>query len=292
MLESIGHEKIKMELKNSVMSGTVNHAYLFSGRNGIGKKLVATEFAKMILCENPSDSGFCKSCESCRTFGNNKDFNIIEPEKDAIKVDVIRKDIILELFLKPTTSSKKVFIINDAEMMNEQAQNALIKSLEEPPLYATIILITSNKEKLLGTIKSRVTEVKFEGLTKKQIEGIIKKEITDEIYRFSKGSAKEALEIETNENYIVAKEIAAVLEEKDFFKINRKLEEIKENKTLKSNITDILQKVIYVLSDKLKTKPGFNFKTIESANEALQKIKRNANVDMSLDVLSIDVCEM
>ena len=173
MTKSIGHEKNKLKLRNIIKSNSVGHAYLFVGKQSVGKKLIAIEFAKNILCDSLIDEEPCCKCQSCLNFGNGSDFKIISPEKNVIKVDAIR-ELSNELFLLPTISKRKVFIIDDAESMNEQAQNALLKILEEPPTYATIILIVSNKEKLLNTIKSRVIEFQFEALKREEIKSILK----------------------------------------------------------------------------------------------------------------------
>ena len=87
----IGHESIKNKLKNLVNSEIVSHAYLFTGKAGIGKRLVAIDFAKNIMCLNNKEGKACESCEACKTFESNGDFYIIEPEKNIIKVDAIRE---------------------------------------------------------------------------------------------------------------------------------------------------------------------------------------------------------
>ena len=169
----IGHEEIREKLANLIKNQKISHAYLFTGKSGIGKRKVAIEFAENMMCTDSCLGIACKNCEACKTFYNNGDFNIIEPEKNIIKVDEIR-GLINEIYLKPTKAKRKCFIINDADLMNESAQNALLKVLEEPPKYASIILIAENKEKLLGTIKSRVIEVAFNPLTENQMEKILR----------------------------------------------------------------------------------------------------------------------
>lgn len=291
MVNSIGHEKEKLKLEDIIKSNAIGHAYLFTGKKSIGKKLVAIEFAKAIMCDNNSNGVACNECVSCRTFENNSDFKILSPEKDAIKVDMIR-GMSKEIFLLPTISKRKVFIIDDADSMNEQAQNALLKVLEEPPEYATIILIASNKEKLLNTIKSRVVEFKFEGLTKDEIETITGKEISKDAYDFSNGSIEKVIEFSNDESYEVAKEISKLLIEKDFFKINKKFEEIKNDKNLKTNISNVLEKLMYIYHSKLKNADLSVVQLIEYVSQALQNLKKNANTDLVLDMLMINACKM
>ena len=213
------------------------------------------------------------------------------PEKDVIKVDMIR-ELSREIFMLPTISKRKVFIIDDADSMNEQAQNALLKVLEEPPEYATIILIVSNKEKLLNTIKSRIVEFKFNGLTKEEIEAIVGKKVSDEAYEFSNGSIEKVLDFSEDESYEIAKEISNLLLDKDFFKINKKFEEVKADKKLKSNLTDVLEKVMYIYHSRLKKGDLSVVKSIDIVAQALQNLKKNANVDITLDMLEINACEM
>lgn len=180
----VGHSENREKLRQIVECGKVGHAYLFVGKSGIGKRLVALEFAKNIMCPNSKNGVACMECDECKTFGNNADFEIIEPEKNIIKVDAIR-NFESEVYLKPTMSLRKCFIINDADLMNESAQNALLKILEEPPLYATIILVASNKEKLLGTIKSRVVSINFKALSNDEIKEIVGQDFDDEIIEFA-----------------------------------------------------------------------------------------------------------
>lgn len=291
MVNSIGHKREKLKLEDIIKSNAIGHAYLFVGKKSIGKKIVAIEFAKAIMCDNADDGEPCGHCASCKTFENNSDFKLLLPEKDVIKVDMIR-DLSREIFMLPTISKRKVFIIDDADSMNEQAQNALLKVLEEPPEYATIILIVSNKEKLLNTIKSRIVEFKFNGLTKEEIEAIVGKKVSDEAYEFSNGSIEKVLDFSEDESYEIAKEISNLLLDKDFFKINKKFEEVKADKKLKSNLTDVLEKVMYIYHSRLKKGDLSVVKFIDIVAQALQNLKKNANVDITLDMLEINACEM
>ena len=156
----IGNEKIKSYLQEFINNKAISHSYLFSGQDGIGKKLFAREFAKMILCL--SDNKPCNSCSSCIKFdsNNNPDFLQIEPDGNSIKISQIR-EMQKNVYEKPILSNKKVFIIDESEKMTEEAQNSLLKTLEEPPEYMVIILISSNENKLLNTIKSRCLKINF-----------------------------------------------------------------------------------------------------------------------------------
>lgn len=166
----IGNDDIKNLLENTLKKNNVLHSYLFCGIEGIGKFLFAKEFAKGILCMNNENApcGLCKSCIEFETY-NNPDFHIIDVDKDSIKIDQIR--IMNEkIFEKPISSKRKVYIINNSEKMTIAAQNSLLKTLEEPPEYATVILICNQENLLLPTVKSRCTRIDFHNLTNEEIE--------------------------------------------------------------------------------------------------------------------------
>ena len=143
----LGNKEEKEYLKEQIKRNNILHSYLFTGIEAIGKKLIAQEFSKDILCLEDS-SEFCK-CKSCISFlGNNHpDFILINKESETIKIEQIR-ELTNKIIEKPIISSKKVYIINDAEKMTKEAQNCLLKTLEEPPEFAVLILITSNENLL------------------------------------------------------------------------------------------------------------------------------------------------
>ncbi len=171
----VGNEKNKELLKHIINSNNIAHSYMFVGKDSIGKLLFAKEFAKAILCLNKEKP--CNSCKSCIEFDtyNNPDFSIIEPEASSIKIDKIR-EFTKKVYEKPVVSSRKVYIINDSNYMTKEAQNSLLKTLEEPPEYVTIILITSNENIFLPTIKSRCTKILFNKLTDEELKKVLQKE--------------------------------------------------------------------------------------------------------------------
>ena len=124
----IGNEKIKESLIKPVKNNTISHSYMFIGTQGIGKKEIAKEFAKMILCLN--EEKYCNKCKSCIEFesGNHPDFKIIEPEGTTLKIDQIR-EFQRKVAEKPVTSSKKVYIINDSDKMTRRSSKLPIKNL-------------------------------------------------------------------------------------------------------------------------------------------------------------------
>src|SRR6056297_1193817 len=158
-----GQTKTKRILKDSIKKNRISHAYLFTGNNGLGKSEMAEEFAQAIFCENNVADG-CGECLSCKKFahGNHPDFHKITVEDDHknILIEQIR-ELQKEISYKPYESDYKVYIIDEAEKMTMQAKNSLLKTLEEPPEYAIIILTNENKNELIPTIISRCQEVKL-----------------------------------------------------------------------------------------------------------------------------------
>jgi len=167
-------------LQRAFLSGRWAHAYIFAGQEGIGKYKAACEWAKLLLCQNPTkENDFtdsCDSCRSCRAFqaDSHSDFNhvykeLIEFTKDGkdrktpvdLPIDVIREFLVEKVATKPTLSQRKVFVVSEAEKLNAASQNALLKVLEEPPSYCCIILLCTRLERLLPTTKSRCQIIRF-----------------------------------------------------------------------------------------------------------------------------------
>ena len=172
----IGNTEVKDYLIKSVKQKNILHSYLFLGTSGIGKKIIAKAFAKKILClQDSEDECTCKSC-TCFEGSNHPDFYLINEAGDKIKVDEIR-EVTEKVIEKPIISNKKVYIINDCDKMTKEAQNCFLKTLEEPPEFVTIILISSNENVILNTIKSRCMSIKFKNIDDQELL----KYVTDEL---------------------------------------------------------------------------------------------------------------
>lgn len=153
----IGHENIIEHIKNAVVMDKVSHAYIFNGEKGSGKKTLAKAFAKTLQCE-AGGSESCGKCHSCTQTdsGNQPDIIWITHEKPtSIGVDDLRDQLVGDIQIKPYSSRYKIYIIDEAEKMTVQAQNAVLKTIEEPPKYGIIIFLTTNVEVFLPTILSR-----------------------------------------------------------------------------------------------------------------------------------------
>ena len=157
-VDIVGQEQLKEHLQNAVRLNQVSHAYIINGERSSGKEFIAKVFAMALQCENRQDGEPCQECHSCRQAlsANQPDIIFISHEKPGtISVDDIRRQINNDITIKPYSSPKKIYILNEGEKMTVQAQNALLKTLEEPPEYAVILILTTNVDSLLPTILSR-----------------------------------------------------------------------------------------------------------------------------------------
>ncbi len=207
--DAIGHEDVVEHLRQAIRSGKVSHSYIISGAPGAGKKFMAKAFAKALQCEKGGPDP-CLSCESCRraAAGSHPDIITVAHEKPGvITVDEVRSQVVSDILVKPYMGRRKVYIIPDCEFMNPQAQNALLKTIEEPPEYATLILLTANVGAILPTILSRCVQ-----LSLKVVEDrLVKEYLMDRLHiadyeaeidaSFAQGSLGRAKEAATSKEF-------------------------------------------------------------------------------------------
>jgi DNA polymerase-3 subunit delta' len=177
----IGHERPIRILKTALWRKTLAHAYLFYGEEGIGKRLVAKAFAKAANCINRVNLiDACGQCSSCLHIEaeTHPDFISVSPDGTVIKIGQIRA-LQEQMHLKPMAGSYRFVILNEAESMNDEASNALLKSLEEPPDQTTLILITSQPHAMLETVVSRCQKIRFTPLTDQQVIAILQQKRPD-----------------------------------------------------------------------------------------------------------------
>ncbi len=169
----VGQRPVKQLLINALENRSYSHAYLFEGTRGLGKETMAREYAAAILCA--SETPPCHTCRSCQqvTAGTHPELRIIlpeDPEKDtSVSVEIIRS-MIKDIYLKPYEGDWKVYLIPQADLLTFQAQNALLKTLEEPPDHSVIILTSSHPEKLLPTVLSRCQKAVFRPVKAQELE--------------------------------------------------------------------------------------------------------------------------
>ena len=164
----VGHKNIIKYIESAVQADAVSHAYILNGERGSGKKLLANLFAMSLQCQDRDENGeACGKCQSCKQalHGNQPDIIRVSHEKPTtISVDDIRQQVNNDIVIKPYSSKYKIYIIPEADLMSVQAQNALLKTIEEPPEYAVIMLLTENAEVLLPTIRSRCVMMKLRNI--------------------------------------------------------------------------------------------------------------------------------
>lgn len=216
----IGHDMVKDHLQKAIEYHKVSHAYILSGEEGMGRKTIARAFAMTLLCEK-SDKEPCMQCHSCKQImsGNHPDVIWVTHEKPAsIGVDDIRVQINDTIMVKPYSSGYKIYMVDEAEKMTVQAQNALLKTIEEPPAYAVIILMTTNQEVFLPTILSRCIQLKLRPLKDYVVSGYLSEmmevpESKADIYAaFARGNLGKAIHLASSEEFsLLYKEVLTLL---------------------------------------------------------------------------------
>ena len=170
----VGQQSITSTLKNAIERGQLAHAYLFCGPRGVGKTTCALIFAKAINCMNPNGAEACNECESCRAFNEGRSLNIHELDAASNNsVDDIRA-LIEQVRIMPQIGKYSLFIIDEVHMLSQQAFNAFLKTLEEPPKHAIFILATTEKHKIIPTILSRCQVYDFNRIRVEDSVGYLK----------------------------------------------------------------------------------------------------------------------
>lgn len=224
--EIIGQEIVVSHLQNALRTGGVSHAYILNGAKGSGRHMIARSFSAALLCENPRQEGdrieACGECLSCiqAEAGSNPDLITLEREKEnSIGVGDIRK-MRTDVRVKPYSASHKIYIIPDAEKMTPAAQNALLKTLEEPPSYAVLLLLADGTGSFLPTIMSRCVTLPLRPVAEKAVEDCLRERFGAEedrarlCARFSGGSIGRAALLLENENFASLREKTILLLQK------------------------------------------------------------------------------
>ncbi len=287
----LGNDKIKNLLQESVNNNKVSHSYLFVGKSGIGKKMIAKEFAKAILCLG--DNKYCDNCKSCLEFDgqNNPDFFIVEPDGNTIKIDQIR-NMQKGVQEKPIISRSKVYIIDNADFMTKEAQNALLKTLEEPPEFVTIILIGENENEFLATIKSRCMIIHFNSISDSEMEKYLQENynmnVTSNMLDVFQGSIGKAIELkDKQEEYLIIEQAIENIEKEDLIDLIKKLDILY---TSKDEIFDMLDYINIILLKKSKENVKYT-DCIKIVENTKRRIDQNANYDMSIDNMLFNIWE-
>ena len=321
----IGHDDIIRHLKNAIETGKVSHSYIFTGEPGSGKKLLAGTFAAALQCES-GESEPCMTCDSCKKVigKNHPDIITVTHEKPgSISIDEVREQVVHDVDIKPYCSPYKIYIIPDAEMMTVQAQNALLKTIEEPPEYAVIMLLTENAETLLPTIRSRCVMLKLRNIKDQLVKKYLMEQMQVPDYKadvcvaFAQGNMGKAIMLATSEHFNEIKEEAVhLLRNINDLDLNELIEAVKRCMSYKLEITDYMDVIavwyrdvlIYkatrnvdrvVFSDQLKyikeRASKSSYEGIEIILDALEKaksrLKANVNFELTMELLLLTIKE-
>ena len=274
--EILGQDKLIEHFKKSVSLGKVSNAYIISGEKYSGKKMLANAYATSLQCENPVNGEACMECHACKMSlsGNNPDIKWILREskenKDGtvkkakeIPVDAIRDQINNDIVVKPYYCKKKIYIIDEAECLNTAAQNALLKTMEEPPEYGVIILLTSNENALLQTILSRSIRLDVSAIDDKIIKDYLMKNskipdyAADVLVSFARGNLGRAVELSESPTFNEMKDhlvkTMSFLYEKDMAEIGNITKQTSE---YKDDITYYFELLTMWFRDVLVAKSG------------------------------------
>jgi DNA polymerase-3 subunit delta' len=319
-----GKREVVESMLRAVESDRVGHAYILNGPEGIGKKTLSQAFAALLLCSGKAFPDLCGSCMPCRLIssGANPDLKILDKGEKSIIVDEIR-DIQQDVNIKPMYSARKVYIINEAGNMTVQAQNCLLKTLEEPPSYTVILLNVSNMEAMLPTIRSRATAYTLKKNTYEEVYSFLAERFGRElpglnfIAAYSDGIIGTAVKLAKSGEFTTIRENTIKLllglqnssrlkafEEYSFFDSNRdNIDTIL--KIMMLFYRDLLvaattgNEKILINSDKKDIifsnvryyTPQRLIRNIETINTAYSNIDRNANYQLSLEVMLMKLQE-
>lgn len=320
----VGHEEIIEHLKTAVKKNKVSHAYIINGEEGAGKGLTARIFAEALECEEKTGEpcGRCKSCIQAQS-GNHPDIIWVTHEKASIGIDDIRSQVNGNLMIKPYSSPYKIYIIPDAQKMTEQAQNALLKTIEEPPAYGLFLLLSNQLDHILPTIQSRCVLLNLKALDPNLIKENLMKNYSIPDYvatlsaDFAQGNMGRAVRYALSDEFEKAKEeVLHLLRHIDAMEINDIMEAVKKMAAHKLDIEDYIDLMILWYRDVLMLKVTNNpnlllykeeykyisrqaskkefegiEKIIAAMNKAKIRLNANVNFDMAIELMLLTVKE-
>ncbi len=283
--EIMGHDDIKEHLQKAIKGDKPFHAYIFQGEVGCGKETMAKTFAAGLQCTSESGDRPCGTCASCKQLdsGNQPDVIWVNRELSSIGVDDIREKINGSIAIKPFHSPYKIYIVPEAERMTEAAQNALLKTIEEPPEYGIIILLTSNINALLPTIQSRCLKLEFRPLTTATVEKYLMDKYNVADYRartsaiFAQGNLGKAIRYIESEDFEEKKDkVLRILKNVQNMDVSEMLEVIKEIGEDKDNVKDYIDLMVLWYRDVLLFKATKNMNQLIFQSE-FSSISSEAN---------------
>lgn len=282
--EIVGHEQIKEHLQAAIRDKKPFHAYIFQGDVGVGKETMARTFAAGLQCQSEEDKP-CKDCVSCHQIesGNQPDVFWVIRDRASLGVEEIREQLCNTMDIKPFSSPYKIYIVPEAEKMTEAAQNALLKTIEEPPEYGIVILLTSNINELLSTIQSRCLTLEFRPLSTAAVENYLTTQcqIPDYLAKasaaFAQGNLGKAVRYAKSEDFIERKDqILSLLRHVGQMDLSEMLAIIKDLGTRKEEIRDYIDLMALWYRDVLLFKATKNVNSL-LFQEEVAHISREAS---------------
>lgn len=321
----LGHENIIKQLKTAVKNDKVSNAYIFNGEDGCGKAMIARAFAEALLCEMHSGEG-CGQCHMClqTASDNNPDIVWVKHEKPAsIGVDDVREQLVDDIQIKPYNGGRKVYIIDEAEKMTTQAQNAILKTIEEPPEYGVIIFLTNNAQTFLPTIISRCVIFNLKPLRTDEIKTYLMREYKVPEYQakicaaYSQGRLGKAINMATSDDFAEIRDEAVRLVKNIYtYDVPRLIDAVKKVSDYKITINDyidiiemwyrdvLLFKVTkdannLVFTEELKairqqaTKSSYEGieNILNGCEVAKARLKANVNFDLAMELMFLNIKE-
>lgn len=324
-IDIVGQEQLKEHLQNAIKTNKVSHAYIINGEKNSGKEFIAKVFSMALQCEREGIEP-CNECHSCRQAlsQNQPDIiRVIHEKPSTIGVEDIRRQVNNDIAIKPYSSPRKIYIINEGEKMTPQAQNALLKTLEEPPAYAVIMILTSNVNSLLSTILSRCVVLNMKPVEDSLVKSYLMETVEIPDYKadvcvaFARGNVGKAKLLATSEEFDRIKEEAVTLLKyiKDM-EMNEIVSAIKKITEYKLDINDYLDIISIWYRDVLlfkatndvnhlifkgeiqyirKVAEKSNYEGIETIINSLEKAKNrlnaNVNFDLTMELLLLTIKE-
>lgn len=323
--EIIGHEQIIQHLKNAIEMDKISHAYIFNGPDQSGKKMLAEAFAMALQCERGASEP-CMECRSCNQAANHNQPDIIYVTHDkpnTLSVADIRSQLVNDIEVKPYSSKYKIYIVDEAEKMNQQAQNALLKTIEEPPAYAVILLLTSNADAFLPTILSRCVTLNLKVVADDKIKKFLMERWrvpdyqADVCVAFAQGNVGKAVALASSDSFGELKAAAVQLlkrcHEIELYEFKEAIKQISEYKLQIYDYLDIMMIwyrdiLIYkamtdvnrlIFKDEVydikKQASKSSYSGVEAILEAVEKaklrLKANVNFDLVMELLLLTIKE-
>lgn len=315
----VGQDAAVEHLRRAIEMDKISHAYIILGEKESGKMMMAETFAMAMQCETKADEP-CQVCRSCKQAlnHNHPDIKVVTHEKpNSIGVDEIRAQVNGDVEIKPYQGPKKVYIIPDAEKMTQQAQNAILKTLEEPPQYAVIMLLTTSMEALLPTIQSRCVTLSIKPVADAILQSYLMTTIHIPDYKakvctaFARGNLGKAVMLATSEDFDEMKqEVLHVIKNVKDMEVNQMVAAVKKINEYKMDVSAYLDICIVWYRDVLLFKATRDvnqlifkeeiqairndadhrsYEGLEAVLKAIEKannrLKANVNQDLTLELM-------